>query len=130
MQIAQSPKFNESQENSKRGQREEFRVMTMVDVRNAFGSVPWKGLLEELTRKNISKGGCFWTPRKMETSAPNFLGENRVFHIENNHVCFFFELNNKKSRVYTTWKSHGIYKLTQKVMESENLPKNHGNVKI
>ncbi|KAI5715842.1 hypothetical protein M8J77_023429 [Diaphorina citri] len=30
-------------------------VMTMVDVRNAFGSVPWKGILEELTRKNISK---------------------------------------------------------------------------
>lgn len=30
-------------------------VMTAADVKNAFNSVPWKGILEELKNKNISK---------------------------------------------------------------------------
>lgn len=30
-------------------------AMVMVDVRNAFGSVPWQGIVQELKRKNISK---------------------------------------------------------------------------
>ncbi|KAI5730899.1 hypothetical protein M8J77_001764 [Diaphorina citri] len=29
-------------------------VMTLADVKNAFGSVPWRGILEELKKRNIS----------------------------------------------------------------------------
>lgn len=34
--------------------RKKLCVMVMLDIKNAFNSVPWKGILEELNRKNVA----------------------------------------------------------------------------
>lgn len=57
-----------AEEAKKRGK---LCAMTMVDVRNAFNSMPWKGIIDELKRKNISGHitkvlGSYFEDRKLE----------------------------------------------------------------